>query len=308
MKNFHPSWPRDASAYDRACLSARASDVSVPLVSAVAAPLPAIAAPGASPRRIDGGVSVHAVSVAGRTRLVTLEERGGYRARITSASPCHVHVVNPAGCLAGGDTFALDVRAAPGSSLTLTTPAPERVHRSAGADTRVTHRVRVATGARVDLVPQPTMIYDGARYRRTLDLHVDDGGTLLAADGLLFGRAAHGEVLRDVALRDRWRVHVGGRLRFVDSLRLVGDAAALLADPALGGGARASALLVYVAPDATSRLYDARRLLGDANDAATSFVDGVLVVRWLSEDPAALALGVRRFLTEFRDTPLPRGA
>ncbi len=78
--------------------------------------------------------------------------------------------------------------------------------------------------------------------------------TLLAAEFLIFGRAAMGEDVHRGAARDAWRIKRDGRLVFADTCSLDGPVAGILDRGAVLDGARATALLIYAAPDAASRL------------------------------------------------------
>ena len=80
----------------------------------------------------------------------------------------------------------------------------------------------------------------------------------------MLGRAAMGETVRNVTLRDSWRIRRAGRLVFADGLRIDGDSTSVLAGGATGGGAAALATLVLVAPDAEARLDAARAALAGA--------------------------------------------
>ena len=85
---------------------------------------------------------------------------------------------------------------------------------------------------------------------------------------LIFGRAAMGEDVRRGACRDAWRVRRDGALVFADTFRVDGAIAGALDRPATLDGARAAAMLLYVAPDAAARLDDVRALLEDAASVA----------------------------------------
>ncbi len=86
-----------------------------------------------------------------------------------------------------------------------------------------------------------------------------------------------------------------------------GRSRALLDRPALGGGARAVAAVLHVAPDAEGRLDEARAHLADARcECGASAWDGLLVARFLSFDPQALRADLVRFLARFRGAPMPR--
>ena len=70
---------------------------------------------------------------------------------------------------------------------------------------------------------------------------------------------------------------------------------------------RAAATLLYVAPDAESRLEEARDSLSDAVcEAGASAWNGMLAVRLLSPDPDAVRQARGRFLARFRQAPPSR--
>ena len=123
---------------------------------------------------------------------------------------------------------------------------------------------------------------------------------------VVFGRSAFGEEVARGFFEDRWRIRRAGRLVYADSLRLSGPIARLLDRPAVAAGARALATLVYVAPDAEARLEEAREALsGSACVSGCSAWNGLLAVRFLAHDAAALRATAIRFIEAFRG-PLPR--
>ncbi|MBP0650388.1 hypothetical protein J8J40_25405, partial [Mycobacterium tuberculosis] len=77
-----------------------------------------------------------------------------------------------------------------------------------------------------------------------------------------------GERVTDCALTDHWRIRRAGRLVHAESLQLIGDAAAVLAGPATGGGAVALATVVHLAPHVERRIDEARALIGTAGAGA----------------------------------------
>ena len=84
-------------------------------------------------------------------------------------------------------------------------------------------------------------------------------------------------------------------------------AGSILQRPAVGGGARAVATVVHIAPDAESRLEDAREALADAgSDCGASAWSGMLVLRFAAAEPSCLRADMARFLNRFRAVPLPR--
>jgi urease accessory protein len=191
--------------------------------------------------------------------------------------PAQGAFVNVAGGLAGGDRIELSLGLEEGARFTATTPAAEKVYRSLGPATEVASRIEVADGAACEWLPQETILFDGARLRRRLHIHLSEGARLLAAEMLVLGRAAHGERFARGALLDAWRVRRGGRLVWADSLRL-DDPAAAGAGRFLLDGANAVATLLLAAPDAAAHRDRAREMSGGG---ASLVAPGLLLVRWM---------------------------
>lgn len=184
-------------------------------------------------------------------------------------------LLTTSGGLAGGDEIRIRVAVEAGAAASVTTQAAEKLYRSLGPETTVEIDLAVAADARLEYLPQETILFDGARLERRTRAEIAAGGRLLAAEMLVFGRAAHGERLRRGRVYDGWRIRREGRLVWADALALDGDIAARLDDPHAFGGAEALATAIYVGADAAALLPQAREL---AEDGA-SLVNGVLVAR-----------------------------
>jgi len=237
-----------------------------------------------------------------------LSERGGYRARVIhEGDRCDAVFLNPAGGLVGGDQIGLDLTVGDDAHLTITTAAAERVYRSDGPDADVRCRFSVGPRAVLEWLPQQTVLYDGCRYHRRFDAEVAPDARVTLLEMLALGRHASGEVLDDVVVRDHWRIRRGGRLVLAEALRLIGPVSSMCDHPAIGAGARSSATLVHVTPDAESDLERVRACLGDATVCGASAVDGVVIARWLATEPMALVAALQEFLVRFRGRPAPRG-
>jgi urease accessory protein len=234
----------------------------------------------------------------GRAELGFVARPGGGTAlrHLYQSAPCRVlfptpepgeapqaALVNVAGGLAGGDSLELAVTLAAGTTASLTTPAAEKLYRSLGEDSRIAVELSLAEGATLEWLPQETILFDGSRLRRSLRADLAPGARLLAAEMLVFGRAARGETLTQGLLHDRWRLRRDGRLTWADALELSGDIAARLNDPFGFGGAGAMASLVLAASPAEAAA--ARDLLRDLPAevpvAATLPRPGLLLARWL---------------------------
>ncbi|MCG7391522.1 urease accessory protein UreD [Microvirga sp. ACRRW] len=217
-------------------------------------------------------------------------------------------LVNTAGGIACGDRFAVEVEVQSGAMISLVTPAAEKVYRSDGAVAELSVNLSVRTGARLDWLPQETLLFDEARLVRRLDADVDEGASLTLFEAVVFGREAREERIENGLFEDRWRIRHGRRLVYADTLRLAGPVSDLLRKPSVANGARAFATMVHVAPDAEERLESTRELLSSVRgcEVAASAWNGLLAVRFCAMSIQSLRSVVIPFLIAFRGEPLPR--
>ena len=252
-------------------------------------------------QRAHGEVALAVKQRGDATVLDRLRQAGSAKAHLPRGIGCEAVLLNTAGGLTGGDRFAWRAEAAEGCDLTLTTQAAERVYRSAGGAAEVEATLTLAAGARLDWLPQETILFDGGALRRSLTVEMAEDARLLAVEPLVLGRAAMGETVRGAFLRDAWRVRRGGQLVYADALRLCGDVQALTGLAAALGGARACATLLWVAPDAPDRLDAMREALG--TEGGASAWDGRLVARVIAADGAALRAVLLRAMAVLRPAP-----
>ena len=75
-------------------------------------------------------------------------------------------LVNTAGGIACGDRFSVAIEAQAGASVTVATPAAEKVYRSDGPVAELNVNLMLHDKARLDWLPQETILFDRARLRR----------------------------------------------------------------------------------------------------------------------------------------------
>jgi urease accessory protein len=212
-----------------------------------------------------------------------------------------VALANVGGGLVGGDRTEVEVRVGPGAAAMVTSQAAEKVYRSTGADCVVSTRLEVGAGGWLEWCPQETIPFDRSRLRRTLRLDLGTGARAMLGETVVLGRLASGERTSRGLLHDRIDVHVGGTLAWTDRLCLDGSYAGLLAAVAGLGGAVALTTFVYAAADAADWVDPARDFLaGDRARAGLTAVNGLLIGRFLAEDPLALRRTFALFWTRFR--------
>lgn len=251
--------------------------------------------------RGEGRISTQIVD--GRTRLAALYQEGCAKIRLpnTHDESLQAVLINTAGGLTGGDRIDWQAEAAPGTRMVLTTQACERVYRSTGADARVATRLTVGAGARLDWLPQETILFENSRLDRTLDVDLAGDAKFCAVEAILLGREAMGEAARGAVLRDNWRIRRDGRLLHAEATRLSADP--LERDGlSLLDGALAFATVLYVGNDAERRLDPVRAML--AGRSGASVIGERLIVRAMAESGLAL----RRIITPIIATLSGAGA
>src|SRR4030095_8981244 len=105
------------------------------------------------------------------------------------------------------------------------TQAREKIYRAAkgGGHCAIDVAVRVAEGATLEWLPQETIVFEGARLKRRTVAEVEPGGSLLACEMVVLGRAASGETFPAGLLLDSWSVRRTSRLAWTDTLRVEGQ-------------------------------------------------------------------------------------
>ncbi len=225
--------------------------------------------------------------------------------RVVAGAPPEAVVINSSGGVTGGDRLALEVGLGAGSALSVASQTAERIYRATDGTAEIANRLEVGRDARLDWLPQETILFDGAALSRRLEVNMAENARLLAVETLVFGRAAMGERVQRLHLRDHWRVRRGGRLIWADSLRLDRPST-----PERAGlcGVNALSTLLMVTPDVEAYLSPVRAILAktEAVEAAASAWDGKLIVRLLSADAQKLRNALVPLLIELRGLALPR--
>ncbi|GGE20181.1 urease accessory protein [Gemmobacter megaterium] len=239
----------------------------------------------------------------GHSRLHRLRQAGSARA-IPLPGPDLV-VLNTSGGLTGGDRLAIALDVGEGCRVTATTQTAERFYRATEGRAQIDIAMTVGAGAHLDWLPQETILFQGcaADRRTTIDLGPQAGCLML--ETLVMGRAAMGETLSQVSLRDWRQIRRAGRPVHLDPLAL--DAARIAPRAAGLAGARAICTLVMVSHGAEDAIGPVRTVLNHPEvSAAASAWDGRLVVRLMAPDAWPLRRQVIRLLTVLRRSPLPR--
>jgi urease accessory protein len=244
----------------------------------------------------------------GVTRRGKLHESGSLRVRFPSpeAEGLSAVFVNTAGGVAGGDRFDIDITAAEGARVTLTTAAAEKIYRATDRPAELAISLKLAAGAQLAWLPQETILFDRAKVSRRIDIDVADGASLLLCEMVVFGRTAMGERMQHGSFVDRWRVRLGGRLVYAETVRLDGDIGEKLSQPAIGKGAAAIATALIVPGDQAlvERIREVAEKFG--GEVGISAWNGFAMARFCAQDAARLRADMVAVLSRAGGPPLPR--
>jgi urease accessory protein len=230
----------------------------------------------------------------GATRLAELYQHAPLRVLFPAAEagePMLAAIATVSGGLVGGDRIAITVRVGPGASAHVTAAAAEKVYRSLGETVEARLSLSVGEGGWLEFLPPETILFEGARLRRETAIELAPGAGFLGGGILVFGRRARGERFTRGFLREVVEVSREGRLVWGDALQLDGEIGRIIDDPACLGGAAATATLILAPPsgDPSSFVDMARQVQSTSRlPAGITAVAGILIARWLAEDPARL--------------------
>ena len=256
-------------------------------------------------QRVMGRASVR---LSGDARLSDLHQAGAAKAmlpRMHGRAP-EIVFLNTAGGVTGGDVLDYSVTLDGGAAVA-TTQTAERAYRSAGGTARMRTQITLGPGATLHWLPQELILFDGAALDRALEIDMARDATLILLETLVLGRAAMGETVRHLHLRDRRMVRRAGRPVLIEAIRL--DDAELARVGVAGlHAARAVASLSLIAADAGDRLEALRETLpkDGAVRAAASSWEGRLTVRFAARDAWPLRQAVARAVAALTRLPLPR--
>jgi urease accessory protein len=237
-------------------------------------------------------------------------EEGSAKARLLGRhgeGPAEAVIINTSGGMTGGDSFRSAVTVGEDGQAVIASQAAERIYRRRDGLAAIETQLSVASGGRLDWLPQETIVFDRSALRRRVSVDCARDATLLALEATVLGRQAMGETVETAAVSESWRVRREGKLVFADGTRLPANPAKILSGGGTGGGARAFATLVLLAPDAEAWVESARAILGAfPGEAGVSAWNGMLIARLLAGTGQELRRSLAGLVEALRGAPMPR--
>ena len=242
------------------------------------------------------------------TRLKNLRQEGSYRAFFPRHSKGNIEtvIINTAGGVTSGDKFTTTITAHESSQISITTQAAERIYRA--RDTLVGEiqtSLCLQKNAQLYWLPQETILFDGARLKRRLDVDLHSSAKFLMVEPLVFGREASGEKLLSGMLDDRVSISSNGQPIYIDRIKLKDNITDQLMRPALANNSHAVVSIVLVKPNAKLLLEPVRALLPQ-KAGASLLNDNILVVRMLAQDSHEMRTATFPILTLLTHNTVPK--
>jgi urease accessory protein len=219
-----------------------------------------------------------------------------------------VALINTAGGLTGGDELVQTVQWHSRTHACITTPAAEKIYRSSGGRALIVTRLRIADNAHAEWLPQETILFDGGRIERNLEIELEGTATIVACDGMVFGRLARNEILGPGYVSDTLKVWRDGRLILFDRTRVDGPIHAWLDGNSTGRGNRATGMVLVSCATPEALLVEIRGALADnACLSGASLVRGLIHVRLLARNDIELRTALADIVALALDgRPVPR--
>ena len=242
------------------------------------------------------------------TRLKNLRQEGSYRASFPRHSKGNIEtvIINTAGGVTSGDKFTTTITAHESSQISITTQAAERIYRA--RDTLVGEiqtSLCLQKNAQLYWLPQETILFDGARLKRRLDVDLHSSAKFLMVEPLVFGREASGEKLLSGMLDDRVSISSNGQPIYIDRIKLKDNITDQLMRPALANNSHAVVSIVLAKPNAKLLLEPVRALLPQ-KAGASLLNDNILVVRMLAQDSYEMRTATFPILTLLTHNTVPK--
>ena len=225
--------------------------------------------------------------VLGTTRLVRRRHEGPLRVQRAlfpeGRSLPHVILLHPPGGVVGGDRLELSIDLGPRARALLTTPAAQKLYRSAGPEAIQQNRLNLARDAELEWLPGETIAFDGAIVRTTTRVMLEAGSAFIGWEISCYGCPSSGIAFEHGRLEQRLEIFRRQEPLLIERTAVCAGTGVLAGPWALRGNPVLAAL--YAVPRGTGELGALVDLLRDhsrVDSGVTSAVTSLgemLVVR-----------------------------
>lgn len=218
-----------------------------------------------------------------KTRLVDSKREGPLavqRAFYPEGEVCHTYLLHPPGGVVAGDDLNIVLNVAKEAKVLLTTPGATKFYRSIGPVAEVNQHLHVASGGSLEWMPLENIFFPGTQSHIVTEVHLEAGSHFIGWEVNCFGRPSNEERFDTGTLSSEMRIYRDGEPVLFD--RFATEATNLI-DSAIGlKGVSGYASMVATVDD-QALLDQVQQLLSDDPHSGATLMDGLLVVRTISE-------------------------
>jgi urease accessory protein len=132
----------------------------------------------------------------------------------------HVYLLHPPGGVVGGDRLQTRVELGAGARALLTTPAAQKLYRSAGATAEIENLLQLADHASLEWLPSETLAFSAAQVATTTRVALAPGAGFIGWDIACYGMPARGEVFDTGRVVSRFELYRGRTPLLIESFDL----------------------------------------------------------------------------------------
>ena len=260
-------------------------------------------------QRAFGNVSLSvATDALGNTKLSDLRQEGSMRAVFPRSTNNNLEavIVNTAGGITSGDYFSTYAKVAKGANLTITTQAAERIYSAFDNESgKINNKLSVEENAQLYWLPQETILFDGSKLERKLNIELFDTSKVLFVEPIVFGRLASGEELGSCFFKDNVSINCNGEPIYIDGIKMNGNITKILKNKSISNNNKAMANIVLYDANSIEILNKIRKLL--PSTAGASLINNhLLLIRILSPDSYELRKKLLPILSLLTDNAVPK--
>lgn len=219
---------------------------------------------------------------SGRTALVHRQQRGPLavqRPFYPEGDTCHLYLLHPPGGVVGGDSLHIQADVAEGAHGLVTTPGATKFYLSAGECAQQVQTLRVAAGAALEWLPQENIFFPGAIGKLKTRIELSHGARFMGWETQCLGLPVNGARFDSGRVEFQLQIEYDGKPLLLERLTVTPER---LHGAAGLRGLPVNATLVAT-PVGEAQLELVRELLADIPNAGVTLMDGLLVVRYLSD-------------------------
>lgn len=240
-------------------------------------------------------------------RLAGLHQSGSAKVFLHRLPAPQAVFLNTSGGLTGGDSLRYQIGLEGPVSLAASTQTAERAYASISGEASVEVSLSLDAGARLDWLPQETLLYDNSSLRRSTRVFMAKDASLLLWEMVVLGRPAMGERPQYLSFSDRRLVTCADVPVWAESLRVTPDTLVQRQGAAILGPANCFATLAFIDPEAEAMAASVRQCLDPGLcEWGLSAWQSRLILRLTGADSWKMRKQFARIYTCLRQKALPR--